>query len=474
VLGGTHSRPIGAQRFAGSRFPPGEAASGSARSRRSPAAGVGFGWSQRNLRSVLRLVRRPQHSNYKPASLYINTALAGRVTHSPSFPMRSSEFVSLESARVVRTACWASTARWLSSRKCGEEKALASGPQAAVFIRSPERSSTSWKSIRTPRLFRETPSEARGAYLARFSYAVDSLQVMRGRWQSMKIIISRKGFDGSAGGGSSPVIDRDRIASLPIPDIRGLDQPYYRELTLLGANALVLLRSLGYTTFNDLTVAHLDPDLDWSTRPRAGGKSEWRGMFGQSQRPATHLDRQGVGPGDVFLFFGRFRHAAEFGGKYRFIDAESRHFHALWGYLQIGQVISDAASADPPKWAQGHPHFSPVYLNRRPNNVYVARRTLSEPFDESLPGWGLFAWNEKLRLTRDGSSHMTKWRLPSALHPDAGIDLTSIPRSCWDPYSTGNVDVTVPGRWQESVSTNASIDTLEWVASLLECRRTAV
>jgi hypothetical protein len=50
---------------------------------------------------------------------------------------------------------------WLSFRKCGEEKALASGLQVVIFTRFPARSSTSWRSIRTPRLLQEIPFEVR-------------------------------------------------------------------------------------------------------------------------------------------------------------------------------------------------------------------------------------------------------------------------------------------------------------------------
>ena len=37
----------------------------------------------------------------------------------------------------------------------------------------------------------------------------------------MKIILSRKGFDSSSGGGPSPIVD-GRCLSLPIPEVRGV------------------------------------------------------------------------------------------------------------------------------------------------------------------------------------------------------------------------------------------------------------
>ena len=49
---------------------------------------------------------------------------------------------------------------------------------------------------------------------------------------------------------------------------------------------------------------HLDPDIDRSADNRLPG---WRPALGQTGAAQTHLEGQGVGPGDVFLFFGWFR-----------------------------------------------------------------------------------------------------------------------------------------------------------------------
>jgi hypothetical protein len=231
----------------------------------------------------------------------------------------------------------------------------------------------------------------------------------------VKVILSRKGFDGAcnSGGGSSPVLPDGRMVSLPIPDMQGLHAPKYCELRFQPDQSyLELLRSLKYKLFNELSVAHLDPDLTSSVRERARG---WRGLLGQSGGAATHLNRHNVGPGDLFLFFGRFRNARpNDDGGYEF---EGPSFHALWGYLEVGEVIDDAALNPAPVWARGHPHFEPVYRVIRPNNVYVAAERLNAEVGSELPGWGVFRWDERLRLTHPGSQRMSEWRPIECLDP---------------------------------------------------------
>ncbi len=59
--------------------------------------------------------------------------------------------------------------------------------------------------------------------------------------------------------------------------------------------------------------AHLDPDL----RPEAlaSRPKDWRPAFGQSSAAATLLINQGVGVGDLFIFFGWFRRTIKVNGK---------------------------------------------------------------------------------------------------------------------------------------------------------------
>ncbi|MPZ22865.1 MAG: hypothetical protein GEU28_04860 [Dehalococcoidia bacterium] len=99
---------------------------------------------------------------------------------------------------------------------------------------------------------------------------------------------------------------------------------------------------------------HLDPDL--SPRGDPGARRPVFGQFGAAQ---GHLDRQGVGPGDLFLFFGLFRETIATTGGLRWRKG-SRPFHALFGYLAIGEVrrLDSLESAQAIDFAPDHPHVT--------------------------------------------------------------------------------------------------------------------
>ncbi len=96
--------------------------------------------------------------------------------------------------------------------------------------------------------------------------------------------------------------------------------------------------------------------------------------------------------------------------------------HALWGYLEVGQVWNVAETPEPPAWATGHPHFR--YRDKKPftnpnNTVYVATERLS--FDPRLPGGGtarVIPAAAPPYATRTTRSH---WDLPISFQPAAWV-----------------------------------------------------
>jgi hypothetical protein len=158
------------------------------------------------------------------------------------------------------------------------------------------------------------------------------------------------------------------MISLPIPDPRSPVR--YRDIA----------RVRDHAPRPNLR-AHLDPDLDPAARPRPRG---WCPVFGQEGAAQTVLARAGVGPGDVFLYFGWFRRGRD-------------DLHAIFGWLEVGEVI-DLARRAAPAWAKDHPH---VFAPQRPNNaLYIARRA------------GLFRrYDDRLRLTAPGATR-SLWRVP--------------------------------------------------------------
>jgi hypothetical protein len=106
----------------------------------------------------------------------------------------------------------------------------------------------------------------------------------------MKVIFSRKGFDTSKSFGRvpSPIIEGAPI-SLPIPT-QHRSVTTYRQA---GLGQIVEQVSKGRIRADDL--CHEDPMF-----------FDGRWAFGQVGAAQSHLERNGVGVGDVFLFFGLF------------------------------------------------------------------------------------------------------------------------------------------------------------------------
>lgn len=144
----------------------------------------------------------------------------------------------------------------------------------------------------------------------------------------MKIILSRKGFDSSSGGGPSPIVDGVPV-SLPIPASKGKPGVSYASL---GLSAHVAKASRG--KISGRTMAHHDPLF---TR-------DGLCLFGQCGAAQSHLENRGVGPGDLFIFFGLFRG-----------EDEPPH-HRIFGWLRVDDIVrhGDARMAD--LALRGHPH----------------------------------------------------------------------------------------------------------------------
>lgn len=235
----------------------------------------------------------------------------------------------------------------------------------------------------------------------------------------MKLILSRKGFDSAAGGVASPIFPDGVLISLPIR-ARGA-QHAFREIAKGPDGSLgPLVEDLTRGRCPGDALAHLDPDLAAEALHRA---PSWRPAFGQTGAAATHLARSGVGPGDVFVFFGWFR-AVERGadGRWRYRNG-APDLHSVFGWLQIGEAIRvdergrDALLAEKP-WLAGHPH---LHFGPDPRNIlYLAadRLTLPGLDDSGLPGGGEIArFDERLAFSCRKAGRRSIWRLPDWFLP---------------------------------------------------------
>ena len=193
----------------------------------------------------------------------------------------------------------------------------------------------------------------------------------------MRIIFSRKGFDSAAGGGPSPIVD-GRPISLPIPDSKGLARVTYGER---GLGDHVATATGGRLGAGDLV--HDDPMFLPGDRC----------VFGQCGGAQTHLARNGVGAGDVFLFFGWFR------------DAAQGDHHRIFGYLEVEEIVpldgADDATLERFR-ALRHPHAFGFHHPNRSDTLYIGKgRTAQRACDT-------------LRLSREGMTR-THWRVPEWL-----------------------------------------------------------
>jgi hypothetical protein len=197
----------------------------------------------------------------------------------------------------------------------------------------------------------------------------------------MRIILSRKGFDSASGGCPSPIFPDGSMFSLPIP------YPHspvtFDDLIWAGRAIGPLVERLTKGKIRPTDFAHLDPDLRPELRPRPPG---WRPALGQHRSAQSHLRKNGVCAGDLFLFWGLFRR----------VDDQLRwtgeRVHVLWGWLQVGEVLAvdplRAASSE--HWTRNHPHLD---FEPDPNNtLYVANERLALPGNghNGVTGAGVF------------------------------------------------------------------------------------
>ncbi len=162
----------------------------------------------------------------------------------------------------------------------------------------------------------------------------------------MLIIISRKGFDSSAGGVPSPIFPDGKMLSLPIPDKDSKIK--YKDIRWYKQNVGDIVSSLTKRKIPSNSRAHLDPDLIRSSVPRP---NKWKPALGQIAAAQGHLRNQEIGPGDLFLFFGLFREVVKGDSGFRYKPGTNPK-HIIWGWLQIDEIITvDTCDRQKYAWA---------------------------------------------------------------------------------------------------------------------------
>lgn len=270
----------------------------------------------------------------------------------------------------------------------------------------------------------------------------------------MKLVLSRKGFDSSAGGVPSPLLE-GRPISLPIPT-RMPTPITFGDLT---EPIPTLIEQLTRGRYTRATPCHLDPDLDPRVRPRAPG---WRGALGQLAAAQSHLAGQGVGVGDLFLFWGLFRPVTQIQGRWSY---EGQREHRVFGWLQIGEVFSlgvdGTHAAERYPWLEEHPHTRAGWKEN--NTLYIAaERLMLDGRIAQRPGFGLFKTG--FRLTESHASRPSIWSVPDWLNVTrGGVGMTYHPSQRWS--SSGTLEAAARGQEFVADITNRA-DALAWLDQL--------
>ena len=212
------------------------------------------------------------------------------------------------------------------------------------------------------------------------------------------------------------------MLSLPIPcrDELPVEPITFDGIAWDSGNLAPIVTSLTKGAVARSQAVHLDPDLRYGALGRG---LSWRGAFGQIRAAQAHLTNQGVGVGDLFLFFGWFRKVEYTNeGLLRFVGG-APDIHCIFGWLQIGEVLNVGNQFA--KYRSSHPGLvDHPHLNGHgypENTIYVAADRLTlEGRDIGVRGWGTFdSFREGLRLTAAGRSRSI-WNLPGWMRRENG------------------------------------------------------
>lgn len=215
-------------------------------------------------------------------------------------------------------------------------------------------------------------------------------------------MISRKGVDSgkTSGGMASPILPCGCLCSIPIPytpsDTRYADIWFGKRTLQQICNELNPRHSHEF--------AHLDPDL----RPEALAlrPKDWMPAFGQSGAAAGHLINEGIGTGDLFIFFGWFRRTIKVNGKLAFDPTDVHGRHIVYGWLEVGKPVDKLPLPADLQFLTDHPHARFFEAEPRPNRIYVSSHS-------GLKAGVVSTESQSVVLTQEGGSR-SRWLLDEA------------------------------------------------------------
>jgi hypothetical protein len=266
-----------------------------------------------------------------------------------------------------------------------------------------------------------------------------------------RIILSRKGWDSSSGGGPSPIFSDGTLLTLPIPDcgsgVRFRDLRSRDNQVEIGS----LVEGVTGGRVHGESELHLDPDL----RMNAISRNVFQPAFGQVGTAQSHLEKKGVSKStaaedkDLFLFFGLYRRVQSSGG-WRYVSRAPK-LHVIFGWLQVDKILQ-LPGDDVPVGLRRHPHAIPSFIvekelrrrskSKQNNTIYLPREKLT--FCDNLTGSGLFDApfrpdaDDPRCLSAPGQAQSSRWRLPSFFHGLSNMGTQPSPSGeFWEPQRKG-------------------------------------
>lgn len=210
----------------------------------------------------------------------------------------------------------------------------------------------------------------------------------------MKVILSRKGMDSTSGGMANPILPDGTLLSLPIPD--NTAGTAYKDLCYKGQSLEEIISQLcPKFNFGKNKTCHLDPDIYEDMEGRTT-TTKWKPAFGQHGVSAVHLDKLGVGVGDIFLFYGMFQKTMVQPDKTLCFVRNTPIVHIIYGYMKVGKILREKQEIEHYSW---HPHG---VNSDRPNNRLYLPDT-----------YGTFQYDNSLVLTKRGQDNRRLWALPA-------------------------------------------------------------
>ena len=260
--------------------------------------------------------------------------------------------------------------------------------------------------------------------------------------------------------------------SFPIP--ASGDPHRLGNLRPRGQDLAGLAADLTRGAISSSTQVHLDPDLEASSVTRPHG---WCPALGQTAAAQSHLERQGVGPGDLFLFFGWFREVEHAAGSWRYRRG-APDMHVLFGWLQVAERVDVGQNGGPtarlfPSLA-GHPHVVGASRYSSSNNsIYIGRQSLLlAGHQQDCPGAGTFThFRNDLQLTAPGRTR-SWWRLPLWFHPRPGrspLSYHADPQR-WSLEAEATILRLVDKGQEFVLDTTDYPEATDWIADLLGAR----